>query len=164
MNHLLHHALARVRIGIASARRAIASFLPLRVGIALRLSAAFGAVIILAAAANFLAERGVAIVARSETVAVPPPPLPIPVADPVPQPVFRTPVPAPPQRLSSAPVAVAIDRFSQAVHSALQSATSEDRDLVRQNAAALATEGETFLQQAGRARPRSIAGLNQDIA
>jgi diguanylate cyclase (GGDEF)-like protein len=164
MNHSLHHALIRVGNGIAWARRAGATLFPLRVGIALRLSAAFAAVIILAAAANFLAEQGVAIVARSEAVVVEPPLPPVAVVEPAPQPAARDPVVPQPQRLSSAPVVLAIDRFSQAVHSALQSAAPEDRDLVQQNAVALATAGEKFQQQAGRARPRSLAGLNQDIA
>src|SRR5450755_883432 len=82
MTKSLQVSLTRLRLCALAARRTGALFVPLRVGIAVRLTAAFAAVIILAAAANFLAEQGVAIVAPHETI-----------MQPVPAPVVPTPVP-----------------------------------------------------------------------
>lgn len=91
---------------------------------------AFASVAVLAAAANFIAERSAAIVAPPIVVATPAPPKPVTEVVAAAAPVIET--PAPVETLSGDELIRSIERFDESVYSAVQSSSVEAQARYRQ--------------------------------
>lgn len=96
--------------------------------ISTRLMVAFVSVAVLAAAANFIAERSASIVAHAPVAATPPPPAPV-VKDVV---AAIVEPPAPIETLSGDELIRSIERFDESVYSAVQSGSVEAQARYRQ--------------------------------
>jgi hypothetical protein len=135
---------ARTKLAVMSSSSGLLSRAFSSWSISARLLIAFASVAVLAAAANFIVERSVAIVTAPIVVA--PPPAPAPIVEKViaPEPV----APAPVETLSGDELIRAIERFDETVYLAVQSDAVEAQARYRLSGKAIDRATKDFMARA----------------